>query len=67
MIPGVLPAQTTSSAFLLDIDLFVDGHQPFEADELSRQITMLHDQIDRFFRWALAPAGEEYFGLEELE
>lgn len=65
MVPGVLAEQTGNPAFLLDMDLFTDGHQPFDAEELSRQITMLHDQIDRFFRWALAPDGEEYFGLEE--
>jgi uncharacterized protein (TIGR04255 family) len=67
LVPGVLPQQTTDAAFLIDIDLFVDGHQVFDADELSRQITMLHDQIDRFFRWTLATAGEEHFGLENLE
>jgi hypothetical protein len=27
---------------------------------------MLHDQIDRFFFWAVAPDGAEYFGLELL-
>jgi uncharacterized protein (TIGR04255 family) len=67
MVPGVLPEQTANPAFLLDVDLFVEGHQPFHPDELSRQVTILHDQIDRFFRWALASEGEEYFGLEELE
>jgi len=66
MMPGVLPGQIDSPAFLLDVDLFVDGHQPFDATELTRQIGVLHDQIDRFFRWALAPGGEEYFGLEEI-
>jgi uncharacterized protein (TIGR04255 family) len=67
MLPGVLPAQTENPAFLLDVDLFVQGHQPFDADGLTRQVAMLHDQVDRFFRWSLAPAGEEYFGLEDVE
>lgn len=67
MVPGLLPEQTASPAFLLDIDLFVEGHQPFDAEELPRQLTVLHDQIDRFFRWGLTDAGEEYFGLEEIE
>jgi cytochrome c556 len=49
------------------MDLFIEGHQPFDADELTREVTMLHDQVDRFFRWALAPAGEEYFGLEAVD
>jgi uncharacterized protein (TIGR04255 family) len=67
MLPGVLPAQTENPAFLLDIDLFVEGHQPFDGTELTRQVAMLHDQIDRFFRWSLAPAGEEYFGVEDVQ
>jgi uncharacterized protein (TIGR04255 family) len=66
MVPGILPEQVASAAFLLDLDLFVEGHQPFDAEELARQLTVLHDQIDRFFRWGLTPAGEEYFGLEEI-
>ena len=66
MVPDVMPGQIDDAAFLLDIDLFIEGHQPFDAEELPRQIAMLHDQIDRFFRWALTSAGEEYFGLEEV-
>jgi len=64
LVPGVLPRQPQNPAFLLDLDLFVDAPQPFHADELSRQITMLHDQIDRFFYWSLAPEGAAYFGVE---
>lgn len=64
MVPGVLPAQPGNPAFLLDLDLFVDAPQLFDPDELSRQVTMLHDQIDRFFFWAVAPQGATYFGLE---
>jgi uncharacterized protein (TIGR04255 family) len=66
MIPGVAPGPIENPAFLLDIDLFVEGHQPFDGEELARQVTLLHDQIDRFFRWSLTPAGEEYFGLEAI-
>jgi len=66
MVPGVLPAQPRNPAFLLDVDLFVDAPQPFDPDELSRQVTMFHDQIDRFFFWAVAPEGAAYFGLEVL-
>jgi uncharacterized protein (TIGR04255 family) len=67
VIPGVAHGPIDSPAFLLDIDLFVEGHQPFTAEDLTQQVTVLHDQIDRFFRWALTPAGEAYFGLEELQ
>lgn len=63
-IPGVLPTQAENPAYLLDIDLFVEAPQPFDSDELSRQLTMLHDQIDRFFYWSIAPGGAEYFGVE---
>lgn len=67
MVPGVLPSQPPQGpAYLLDIDLFVEAPQPFDAEELSRQLTMLHDQIDRFFFWALAPEGATYFGREVL-
>lgn len=66
MIPGALPSPPPGPAFLIDIDLFVDAPQPFDPDKLSRQLTMLHDQIDRFFYWALAPEGVTYFGREVL-
>ncbi len=66
MVPGIVPAQVANAAFLVDVDLFVEGHQPFDAEELPRQLTVLHDQIDRFFRWSLTPSGEEYFGLQEI-
>lgn len=67
MVPGVLPREPRGPAFLLDIDIFTDGPQPFAANELSRQLTMLHDQIDRFFYWALAEDGATYFECEVLE
>jgi uncharacterized protein (TIGR04255 family) len=68
MVPGlVTPAPIESPAFLLDIDLFIEGPQRFDADELGRQVTLLHDQIDRFFHWSLTDTGAEYFGLEEIE
>jgi uncharacterized protein (TIGR04255 family) len=66
MVPGVLPTQPQGPAYLLDIDLFVEAPQPFDPSELSRQLTMLHDQIDRFFFWALAEDGATYFGREIL-
>jgi uncharacterized protein (TIGR04255 family) len=63
-LPGV-PIQSQSAAFLLDMDLFVEGPQVFDVDALDAQLDILHTQIDRFFRWTLAPEGEEHFGLEE--
>lgn len=66
MVPGVVPVQPQNPAYLLDIDLFVDAPQPFDPEELSRQLTMLHEQIDRFFYWSISPEGADYFGVEEL-
>ncbi|MHB8189644.1 MAG: TIGR04255 family protein [Ferrimicrobium sp.] len=66
MVPGVLPVQPPGPAFFLDIDLFVEFPQPFDAEELSRQLTMLHDQIDRFFFWTITQQGAKHFGLEVL-
>lgn len=67
MVPGVLPMEPRGPAFLLDIDVFTEGPQPFAPDELARQLTMLHDQIDRFFFWALDDDGVAYFEREVLE
>lgn len=67
MVPGVLPTEPRGPAFLLDIDIFTEGPQPFVPDELSRQLTMLHDQIDRFFFWALTDEGGAYFEREVVE
>lgn len=66
MVPGVLPVQPQGAAYLLDIDLFVEAPQAFDPAELSGQLTMLHDQIDRFFYWALTDDGATYFGREVL-
>lgn len=65
VIPG-LQIQPASPAFLLDMDLFVEGAQEFDIDALSDQLDLLHGQIDRFFRWTLAPDGEAYFGVEAV-
>ena len=65
VVPGV-PVQPQSPAFLLDMDLFIDGRQEFNVDALANQVEILHEQIDRFFRWTLAPEGEAYFGVEEV-
>jgi uncharacterized protein (TIGR04255 family) len=64
-VPGIPPVTVTSSAYLLDLDLFVVAPQRFDPESLQGQLRSLHSQIDRFFRWTLTPAGEEYFGLEE--
>jgi uncharacterized protein (TIGR04255 family) len=65
VIPG-LQLQPASAAFLLDMDLFVEGAQEFDVEALADQLHVLHEQIDRFFRWTLAPNGEAYFGVEEV-
>jgi uncharacterized protein (TIGR04255 family) len=65
VVPGV-PVQPQSPGFLLDMDLFVEGPQEFNVEALANQLDVLHEQIDRFFRWTLAPEGEAYFGVEEV-
>jgi uncharacterized protein (TIGR04255 family) len=67
MVPGVLQMQPRGAAFLLDMDIFIEGPQPFDPAELSRQLTVLHDQIDRFFFWSLTEDGATYFGREVIE
>ncbi len=63
IVPGLPPLE--HSGYLLDVDLYIEGPQPLDSAELGEQFGILHGQIDRFFRWALAPAGEDYFGVEE--
>ncbi|MFN0154681.1 MAG: TIGR04255 family protein [Gaiella sp.] len=66
--PTLSPGQPLAGpAFLLDTDLFVAAQQPFDPDRLVDQVTIFHDQLDRFFHWSLTPDGEEYFGLEVVE
>jgi uncharacterized protein (TIGR04255 family) len=64
IIPGTVPVQPQRAAYLIDIDVFVEAPQPFDPVELSRQVTVFHDQIDRFFYWAMTDEGAEYFGKE---
>jgi uncharacterized protein (TIGR04255 family) len=64
-VPGVPPVTVDSSSYLLDLDLFVPTPQRFDPISIEQQFQTLHGQIDRFFRWSLTPAGEQYFGLEE--
>jgi len=63
-VPGVPPVEVEEDSFLLDIDISSEGHQRFDAGELIRQFGLFHQQIDRFFFWALTEKGGEHFGLE---
>ena len=63
-VPGAVPAQLQRPAYLIDLDVFVEAPQPFDPQELSRQVTVFHDQIDRFFYWAMTDDGAAYFGCE---
>lgn len=65
-VPGVPPIPSTAPAYLLDMDLFVEQPQPFDADRLADITKALHDQIDRFFYWSLSDEGRRHFELEEL-
>jgi uncharacterized protein (TIGR04255 family) len=65
-VPG-FETQLERDSFLLDLDLFVLGVQPFDPSALHEQFATLHGQIDRFFRWSLTDEGAEHFQLEEIE
>jgi uncharacterized protein (TIGR04255 family) len=63
-LPGVPPIKLGSDAFFLDLDLFSNGQQAFDAAPIAAQFRKLHAEIDRFFYWALTDDGRDYFGLE---
>jgi uncharacterized protein (TIGR04255 family) len=64
-VASVTPLQPLAfPGFILDIDAFIAGPQPFDTDLLQQQFVGLHKQIDRFFVWSLAEEGLEHFGLE---
>lgn len=64
IVPGAVQAQPQRPAYLIDHDVFVEAPQPFNPAELSRQATVFHDQIDRFFFWTMTAEGMDYFGCE---
>lgn len=63
-VPGVPPVQTDAPSYLLDLDLFVTGAQPLDAQEVVGQFRKLHREIDTFFHWSLTPEGGKHFGLK---
>lgn len=63
-VPGIPPLQVEHPSFLLDLDVFVEGHQPFDVDTLLDGFHLFHTQIDRFFYWSLTEEGKTHFRLE---
>ena len=63
-VPGIPPLQVSDASYLLDLDVYVTGHQPFDPAKILMQFEMFHAQIDRFFYWALTPEGAEHFGID---
>jgi uncharacterized protein (TIGR04255 family) len=63
-IQGAAPIQLQRPAYIIDIDVFEEAPQRYDPKELSRQVTLFHDQIDRFFFWAMTDEGANYFGKE---
>lgn len=57
------PMSVREPAFLLDVDLFVEAHQPFDVDELTLRFSGLHGQALAFFWWSLTEAGKQHFGV----
>jgi uncharacterized protein (TIGR04255 family) len=66
-VPGIPPISLPERSYLLDLDVFSAGAQGWDIDGLIEQVVVLHDQIERFFRWSLTPEGEKHFGLEEQQ
>ena len=62
-VPGVPPLHVPNPAYLLDLDVYVAGHQPFDPAKILKQFEIFHEQIDRFFYWSLTQEGREYFGI----
>lgn len=63
-VPGIPPITVAQPSFLLDLDVFVEGHQPFDVESLLEEFHVFHTQIDRFFYWSLTEEGKSHFGLE---
>jgi hypothetical protein len=45
--------------------MYVQEHQPWDADLLVEQYLTLHSEIEKFFYWALTEKGKEEFGFRE--
>ena len=63
-VPGIPPLQVPDPSYLLDLDVYVAGHQPFDPEKILKQFEMFHGQIDRFFHWSLTQEGAEHFGID---
>lgn len=61
--PLSAPLQLPESAFLIDTDLFIEGHWPFDAERLVEEYDRLHEQQEQFFLWALTEEGKNHFGV----
>lgn len=62
-VPGIPPLNVSAPSYMLDIDVFWEGHQKFEPEQIVEQFTLFHSEIDRFFYWSLTVDGGEHFGL----
>ncbi len=62
-VPGIPPLHVWDASYLIDLDVYMTGHQPFEPAEIVKQFKMFHAQIDSFFHWTLTKEGAEHFGI----
>ncbi len=56
------PLKLNGPTFLVDVDLFIEVHQPFDSKVLMTQFSELQGQAAAFFWWSLTDAGKEHFG-----
>ena len=66
-IPGIPPITVAEASYLLDVDAFVAGSQPFDPTSLTQQFLLLHGEIDRFFFWSLTDDGKTHFGYSDAD
>lgn len=66
-VAGIPPIQIDAESYVVDFDFFCEHAQPWDVGRLVGQFHALHDQIDRFFRWALTDEGARDFGYEGVD
>jgi len=64
LVPGIPPIEMSERTYILDLDVFSEGNQPFNPTAIIEQFKALHIEIDRFFYWSMSDDGRSNFGLE---
>ena len=62
-IPSIPPLDIEVASYLIDVDVFSVGRQPFKPELILDQFEVFHRQIDQFFYWSLTEEGAKHFGM----